>query len=148
MQVNTKPLTFQFYWPLQINQWLLMILIVRWKITDLEVTYADHVHQNGLLLLYCVHTSLKRNLIWPTASQFLLSTPCWVLALLSLSICTLSLLLSVRIVHNVHNLCNVHAVYYCRLYMDSLTQEWRIISTFQFLNFLCRFRFALSKHFW
>lgn len=73
---------------------------------------------------------------------------CWVLALLSLSICTLSLLLSVRIVHNVHNLCNVHAVYYCRLYMDSLTQEWRIISTFQFLNFLCRFRFALSKHFW
>lgn len=99
-----------------------------------------------------VHTSLKRNLIWPTASQFLLSTPCWVLALLSLSICTLSLLLSVRIVHNVHNLCNVHVeyfeVYYCRLYMDSLTQEWRIISTFQFLNFLCRFRFALSKHFW
>lgn len=73
---------------------------------------------------------------------------CWVPALLSLSICTLSLLLSVRIVHNVHNLCNVHAVYYCRLYMDSLTQEWRIISTFQFLNFLCRFRFALSKHFW
>lgn len=77
---------------------------------------------------------------------------CWVLALLSLSICTLSLLLSVRIVHNVHNLCNVHVeyfeVYYCRLYIDSLTQEWRIISTFQFLNFLCRFRFALSKHFW
>lgn len=73
---------------------------------------------------------------------------CWVLALLSLSICTLTLLLSVRIVHNVHNLCNVHAVYYCRLYMDSLTLEWRIISTFQFLNFLCRFRFALSKHFW
>lgn len=77
---------------------------------------------------------------------------CWVLALLSLSICTLSLLLSVRIVHNLHNLCNVHVeyfeVYYCRLYMDSLTQEWRIISTFQFLNFLCRFRFALSKHFW
>lgn len=77
---------------------------------------------------------------------------CWVLALLSLSICTLSLLLSVRIVHNVHNLCNVHVeyfeAYYCRLYMDSLTQEWRIIPTFQFLNFLCRFRFALSKHFW
>lgn len=77
---------------------------------------------------------------------------CWVLALLSLSICTLSLLLSVRIVHNVHNLCNVHVeyfeAYYCRLYMDSLTQEWRIISTFQLLNFLCRFRFALSKHFW
>lgn len=76
----------------------------------------------------------------------------WVLALLSLSIWTLSLLLSVRILHNVHNLCNVHveyfAVYYCRLYMDSLTLEWRIISTFQFLNFLFRFRFALSKHFW
>lgn len=32
--------------------------------------------------------------------------------LLALSICTLSFLLSVRIVHNVHKLCNVHVEYF------------------------------------
>lgn len=60
--------------------------------------------------------------------------------LLSISICTLSLLLSVRIVHNVHKLCNVHVEYFVvflcyRPYMDSLIQEQRIISTFQIFIF-------------